>query len=131
MKRENYVPNPWDNTTNAGVLVPPMVWMMLMCKQPDPKAITTGRDRLVVYMPVVPYSTRYESDKYVFTPLTQPIPQWQILRDFIPGSYVLQAFDKDPTFIQEAQSLFMWDIGGQDEFRAGDPISAGECSVMR
>ena len=101
--------------------------MELKCKRPDTALSTLRGDALVVYRPRIPYATTYESDRYLFRPLRQPDPPWRVIQGFTPGTYVLEAF----TALRSGDSLFMWDIDGQDEYRPGDEIFAGNCTVPR
>ena len=122
-----YTPSPYDPTTNALVLVPAIVWMELKCKRPNTALSTLRGDALVVYRPRIPYATHREDDSYLFRPLRQPDPVWQVVQGFTPGTYVLEAFTSNV----EGDSLFMWDIDGQDAYRPGDEIFAGNCTVPR
>jgi hypothetical protein len=115
----------WDPTSNVGIFIPPIIFMELKCKRPDPTAIVSGRHQLVIHTPRVPFKVDYEADRYVFTPLAEPQPPWQVVPGFIVGSYVLEAYT--PT----GESLVMWDVGGQENYRPGDIISPAVCTMLR
>ena len=119
-----YEDNPWDTTNNDGLLIPPMVFMELKCKVPDPTAVTTGRHRLVLY-PWVPFRADHEGNRYVFRPLREPDPPWRVIPGFIVGSYVLEAYSLT------GESLVMWDVRGQENYRPGDVITPDVCTFKR
>jgi len=108
-------------------LVPPMVWMELKCKRPDKRDLNKRLHELVLHRPRCLYLTMYERQRYVFKPVHQPDPPWQIVGDFIPGSYVLEAFTAE----EGGDSLYMWDLGGQEDFRPGEVIIPSVCTVPR
>ena len=112
---------------NGVILTPSVVWMELKCKRPKESDITKRRDEIVLFRPRCPYRTLYLPDMLRFQPLTQPDPPWTIPRGFHVGSFVLEAFTQP----EGGDSLWMWDIGGQENYREGETISAGECSVLR
>lgn len=116
--------DPYDTTTNAGLLIPPMVYVELKCKVPDPAAIVSGRHRLIVYS-WIPFSVNHEPDRYVFVPLRQPDPPWRVIPGFIVGSYVLEAYTLT------GESLVMWDLNGQEDYRPGDVITPDICTFHR
>lgn len=122
-----YVPNPHDNTSNETLLIPPTVWMQLMCKRPKDNDVTRRRDEVVLHRPRCPYLTTYEADRWVFTPLSEPSPAWTIVRGFYVGSYVLEAF----TAQYAGDSLLMWDLGGQERYRAGEILRPAIVTAMR
>lgn len=128
-----YEPNPYDLSTNAGIIIPPVVYMELKCKRPDPKAIVRGREELVLHRPLVAYKVDYEPTRYVFTPLAQPEPPWQVVRGFIVGSYVLEAYAPVRSTHQPEglQSLLMWDLAGQEHWRSGETIGATTVTMAR
>ena len=115
----------YDPTNNRGLLVPELVWMELKCKRPDPRAVTRGRDEIVVHHPRVPYRVDREPERLVFVPLTQPDPPWRVARGFIVGTYVLEAYTSQDV------SLIMWDITGQEAWRSGEEIIATTCTMKR
>ena len=117
-------PDPYDLSTNAGLLIPPLVYMELKCKVPDPRAVTSGRHAIVVFTRV-PFKVVYEPDRYVFLPLAVPEPPWLVIPGFIVGSYVLEAYTP------AGESLIMWDLGGQEDYRPGDLITPDMCSMPR
>ena len=110
-------------TLDPRILIPSTVWMELKFKRIDLRRLT----HVVTLKPRVPYQTIYEPDRYVFMPFAQPIPQWRVDPNFFPGSYVLEAYDR----IVDGESLFMWDIAGQDDWRAGEEIFADVCTAPR
>ena len=116
--------------TEPAILVPPTVWMGLRCETPDERDITKMTRTTVLFMPPCPYKTHYETDRYIFTPIIQPDPAWVIPRNFIVGSFVLTAYNDWP-LTPGASTIFEWDIAGQEDYRAGEVVAAGTCSVMR
>lgn len=129
-----YTPDPFDTTTNDGILVPSIVWMQLVCKRPKTTDITRRREEVVVHLPRVPYSTTYEPDRWVFQPLTQPSPPWQIAQGFIVGTYIVEAHATDLTpnsGPMVGESLLMWDLANQEQFRPGDIIHASPLQAAR
>ena len=117
--------NHYDHTSNRDLLVPPMVWMELKCKRLDETLTTRGRHEIVAHIPRVPYRVDYEPERFVFTPLTQPDPPWRVVRGFIVGTYVLEAYT--PADV----SLIMWDVHGQENWHAGEEIIATTCTMPR
>lgn len=109
------------------ILIPPTVWMELKCKRANLSDSTRRRDEVVIHMPRAPYKTVYEPALYTFVPLAQPHPQWQVATNFIPGTYVMEAFDHEIG----GASLFMWDIAGQEDYRPGEEIIADICTALR
>jgi hypothetical protein len=101
-----------------------MVYMELKCKVPDPAAVTIGRHKLVVY-PWIPFKVHDESDRYLFVPIKDPDPPWRVVPGFVVGSYVLEAYSLT------GQSLVMWDLRGQENYRPGDVICPDVCSFWK
>ena len=63
----------------------------------------------------------------MLVPMTQPQPQWRVARNFIPGSYVMEAYTRDVGDL----SVFMWDLPDQDDWQSGEEIIADVCTVAR
>jgi hypothetical protein len=96
------------------------VWMELKCKR-----VGVYRDELVCYRPRVPCMTVYGPERYIFKPLVQPQPRWIVPEGFIPGSHVLEAYDDR----YGGESLFMWDLNGQEHYRPGQEIIPDVCTA--
>jgi hypothetical protein len=117
----NFDPTSPDTT----LILPPVVWMELKCKRPDPRAIVKGREQIVVHRPRVPYKHEWENGVRVFTPLTMPDPPWLAVRDFVMDSYAMECY----SLIEGGESFYMWDLAGQINLRAGEQIIPGICRV--
>ena len=117
----------FDPTKNdPNMLVPPTLWIELKCKRPDPTAIVSGREQLVVHRPRVPYQTIYEADRWLFMPLTDADPPWVVIGGFTPGTYVLEGY----TAPEGGESIFMWDLN-TERWVPGETIMQGRLEAPR